>query len=120
MSKLTGRKQRRVNALSAANTEKENSISAPDVGHSMIVTSYFAVITAAAAGSDVLVTIEDEDDTVLWSDNFGATAARGTRLGIVFGFDAGIPVTAGKGVKIVTAAGGASCVIRSGMTVEEY
>ena len=52
-------------------------------------------------------------NNILWRDYFGASAARGTRIGMVF--RKGIPVPIGVGCKIVTAAGGASVVIVANM-----
>lgn len=100
---------------SGANAEKENSQSAPNSDRQLIITGFTAVVRAAAATGDVLITLEDEDNNVLYSDYFGDAAARGTRIGVVFGEDSGIPVPNGKGAKIVTAAGGAVTIITSNM-----
>ncbi len=103
---------------SAADTEKENAVSAPDTSErQLIILGYFAVIRGAVTDKDTSILIEDEDDNVLWSDWFGTAAAIGTRLGIVFGTDSssGLEVPMDKGAKIVTLDGGTGCIVTSGM-----
>ena len=103
-----------VSGVSVANTEKEHSQAAPSSSDRQhIITEFSAIITAAVTGDDALVSLEDANDNILWRDYFGASAARGTRIGMVF--RNGIPVPIGVGCKIVTAAGGASVVIAANM-----
>ena len=100
---------------SGTDAEKENSQAAPDSDRQLIITGFTAVVRAAAAIGDVLITLEDADNNVLYTDYFGDAAARGTRIGVVFGEDSGIPVPNGVGAKIVTAAGGTAAIITSNM-----
>ena len=121
MSQLRGRKTHVIIGASAADTAKTISSPAPAVGNSMRVVAYFAVATAAAVGAvDPQVAIEDSANLELWVDNFGALAVRVTRIGMVFGFDAGIPVTSGLAAELVAEAGGTGVIFQMGMIVEEY
>lgn len=103
---------------SAADTEKENAVAAPDTSkRRLLIHGYFAVVRGAVTDKDVSILIEDANDNVLWDDWFGVAAAIGTRLGIVFGTDenSGLEVPMDVGAQIVTLDGGASCIITSGM-----
>ncbi len=103
-----------VSGVSSANTEKEHSQAVPsDSVRQHIITEFSAIIITSVTIGDVLVSLEDENDVILWRDYFGDAAARGARVGMVF--KNGIPVPAGLGCKIVTAAGGTSCVIVANM-----
>ncbi len=101
-----------VTGSSAADTEKEHVKAAPDGNyHELLIMGYMCVLRGAATDADILVTLEDADDNVLFTDYFGAAAVVGTRLGVVFKEAAGITVPADTGCKLVTAAGGSSAII---------
>ena len=103
-----------VSGVSDANTEKEHSQAVPsDTVRQHIITDFSAIVITSVTIGDFLVTLEDGDNNILWRDYFGDAAARGDRIGMVF--KNGIPVPVGVGCKIVTAAGGTSCVIVANM-----
>lgn len=114
------RDQWTVTGSSSANSEKEHIKAAPNPDRQYLVTGYIAIIITADVTGDTIVTIEDEDDNVLWTDYFGDAAVRGQRLGKVWAEGRGVPIPAGKGCKLVTGAGGTACVIVGNLAGEEY
>lgn len=118
---LLGRQRWVESASSTANAEKEIIHAAPgDVTRQYLVTGYMTVLRAAVAVGDVLVTIEDEDDNVLWVDYFGDAAVRGTRIGFNFGEEDGLIIPIGKGCKLVVAAAGAGAIVTGNIKGLEF
>jgi len=97
-----------VSSAGSANSEDSTSKAAPGSLRQLIITGFTCQITGAAIGAvDPQITLEDANNVILYRDHFGALAARGTRVGVVFGEEYGIKVPIGVGCKIVVEASGA-------------
>lgn len=72
------------------------------------VTGFSVVISAAAAGADIVITLQDGAGAILWKEIIGSAAARGARVSKEFA--APLELTAGNAANLNIGAGGASCV----------
>jgi hypothetical protein len=84
---------------------------AAEVGKRHVVTAFEAVISGAAAGSDIVIVLKD-DSTVIWKTISGNAAARGARVGFT---GVNIEITENKAVTLNSTAGGAACVVSLNM-----
>lgn len=96
---------------SAADTAKTISEVAPGEGRQLVCTWWHAVVRGAVTDTDVSVLLQDADGNNLDQDYFGSAAARGARIGLVYGERTGLPVPINIGFKIVSVAGGSGCII---------
>jgi len=95
---------------SASNTGQTLSQAAPPTGLNNYVTSFEVVITGGAAGSDISCVLQDSiGPTTKWKTYIGSAAARGTRVGNNWSFDAPLGPIAGQ-AQLVVGAGGTGVI----------